>query len=116
MRKGLVALMLVGSMAFNSQIIYGQGYGDFLKNIVTETDQFRYIPKGKSYTRLIIHLKGIEGRFSLYWYDKNKNNVVEDDEVFVDVNNDRIPDMLFVDFLKLYHQEKAKKELIRTSG
>lgn len=103
--------MLMGSLALGA-------HGQNLNDLPIETDPHKYIPgEATNFSCVTIKIKGIEKKyFNVYWYDKNNNLVIEDDEMFIDINGDFVPDMLFTDFLNWYSHERTKKELRRTSG
>ena len=63
-----------------------------------ETDKFKYIPKGTPIK--MYDLNGNE-KYELYWWDKNKNEAIDEGELFIDLNEDGIPDLSYKEFLNL---------------
>jgi len=105
----LTALLLMGSLAaFPLQ-------SQDLDDLYIEKNQFRYIPKGEFYFYTRMMVDGIDKIFTVYWYDRNHNEKVEEDEMFIDVNGDDIPDMLLSDFIKWYDAERTKRILRETT-
>ncbi len=99
----LATLLLVGGLAMPLQ-------SQDLKNLHTEENPFKYIPEGETCFRTDIIIDGIENQiFTVYWHDKNHNEKVEDDEMFIDINKDYIPDMILRDFMRWYYSEKDKE-------
>ena len=102
--------MLMGSLATMS--LQSQNLND----LCAEADRFKYIPEDEVFFYRSIVIKGIDKVFTVYWYDRNKDQEVQDDEVFIDINGDDIPDMILYDFMQWYKLEKDKKLLKETSG
>jgi hypothetical protein len=111
MRKSLFAFLLMAGLALNS-------WGQNLKDLPTETDPYKFIPKGASVCHEFVKLATtISNKFlHLYYSDLNDDGRYEKKEIVIDVNGDWIPDMYFFDFLEWYDKERRNAELARISA
>jgi len=66
-----------------------------------EKDPFKLIPRGT-----IVGMDDVDGNgvFDFYWWDKNKDEDMTSDEVFLDLNQDGIPDITYEDLIKIYER------------
>ena len=65
-----------------------------------EIDPFKYIPED---TEIMVYDLNIDGTPDLFWWDKNKDNMIEPyTELFFDLNGDYIPDMNFTEFIEYF--------------
>ena len=85
MKKGLLALVLAVTTAVNS--------------FSYETDKFKFIPQGMPVRMYDADNNKI---IDFYWWDKNKDNYMQPEEVFIDLNQDGIPDVSYKDLIKMY--------------
>ncbi len=92
MKKTLIALALASSIAANA--------------FAYETDMYKFIPEDADVSIGDFTGNGIP---DVYWYDKNKNWIMENDEIFLDLNEDGIPDVSYEDLINLYI---FKKEIL----
>lgn len=69
-------------------------------------DPYEFIPKG-AHPVYAKDLTG-DGILETYWWDKNKNKIAEEDEIFIDLNQDGIIDVSLQDFIKLIEEKKQK--------
>ena len=70
-----------------------------------ETDKFKYIPKGAKETLYDIDENGT---LDAVWWDKNRDGVRQDEEIFVELNEDGIPDMPYPEFKDWYEEQLRK--------
>ncbi len=80
----LTTLVLGGLLAVSSAFGY-------------ETDMNKYIPAGENITRFDF------GFMKVYCWDKNKDGLLQPDEVFIDINGDGIPDFSYKELLEEYN-------------
>ncbi len=69
-----------------------------------EKNMFKYIPEGSS---VVTYDLGI--MYMFYW-DKNKNELLEQDELFFDFNRDGIPDISFIELRKMYEANEGFRD------
>jgi len=74
------------------------------------TDRYELIPYNASPV-YEIDLTG-NGIPDIYWWDKDKNNIVQDNELFLDINEDRIPDINYRDFREWFKNQAEAKFMI----
>ncbi len=73
-----------------------------------ETDKFKYIPKGANVYMFDIDKNGTA---DFYWYDKKPDGIMQPEEIFIDLNQDGIPDISYKRLIEIYEQyEKFRKE------
>ena len=83
MKGKLISLVLMGSVALNVAAF--------------ETNEYKFIPKNALVTAYDIDMNGI---IDFYWWDKNKDKRIAPDEIFIDLNQDGIPDICYEDVIK----------------
>ncbi len=107
----LATFLLIGSLAMPLQ-------SQDLSDLNTEKDQFKYIPPGAPFLYTAVTIEGMGNKtFTIFGYDKNHDGRVEEDcEMFIDINDDFIPDMPLKDFMEWYYAEKAKKAFSEASA
>jgi len=64
-----------------------------------EKDQFKLIPKGTIVSFYDIDQNGI---YDFYWWDKNNDRYMTPNEIFLDLNQDGIPDITYEDLIEMY--------------
>jgi len=64
-----------------------------------ETEPFKYIPKGEY---IIFYDMNGNGKYDMFWWDKNKDGKMQNNERFYDLNEDGIPDISYEEIIKLY--------------
>ncbi len=64
-----------------------------------ETDKFKYIPKG---TQVMVYDIDKNGIADFFWHDRNKDNIIQPEEIFIDLNEDGIPDISYEEIIELY--------------
>ena len=70
-----------------------------------ETDMYKYIPPE---AQVWIYDLGV---MNVYFWDKNQDEIIQQDELFLDLNDDMIPDISFEEILNRYlRKEKIRKE------
>lgn len=70
-----------------------------------EKDPFKYIPEGANLMAFDMNGNGI---YDFFWYDKNKDGIMQDDERFYDLNEDGIPDISHKEIIKMYKDKYDK--------
>ena len=82
----------------------------FSQELKFSKDPYEFIPK-EEYSNVQTWGSKKDGIPDIYWWDKDKNGECDlRKEVFVDVNEDDIPDMSYADFIKWHEEEGKKKE------
>ncbi|MDD5012547.1 MAG: hypothetical protein PHQ66_02810 [Candidatus Nanoarchaeia archaeon] len=81
-------ISLVGGLVFLTSPLFSQ-------EIKPAEDPYKFIPKGTECYHLDIDG---DGKIEIYWWDKNENFEMEDDEIFIDLNGDEIPDCNYSDY------------------
>ena len=71
-----------------------------------ETNQFKYIPKGAPVLMMDINVNGIP---DIYWWDKNKDEVVQNNEIFFDLDEDGIIDTTYDEMIRLYRLQNRSE-------
>lgn len=70
-----------------------------------ETNPNKYIPEKAEVLLLEINGNGIP---DLYWWDKNQDGVIQNNEIFLDLNEDGIPDISYKELIRMYQlQDKS---------
>ncbi len=82
----LTTLVLGGLLAVSSAFGY-------------ETDMNKYIPAGEQ-----VYIYDFE-QFKLILWDRNKDRVLQENEIFFDLNKDGIPDFSYKELLEEYNQK-----------
>jgi len=67
-----------------------------------ETEPFKYIPKG---TVIWKYDMNQNGKYDLFWWDKNKDGKMQNNERFYDLNEDGIPDISYEEIIKMYESK-----------
>ena len=68
-----------------------------------ETDKYKFIPKG---TPVMMYDVDNNGVIDFYWHDRNKDNIIQPEEIFIDLNQDGIPDISYKDIIEMYKNSK----------
>jgi len=89
MKKTLLALLFAG-------ISIAPAFG-------FEKDRFKYIPQGAEVYVFDVDKNGVP---DFYWWDKNKNGQIESDEIFLDLNQDGIPDISYEELIEMFNDKK----------
>lgn len=84
----------------------------FSQELKLSKDPYEFIPKGSEVYLFDFNKNGI---YETYWWDKNKDGKAQDDEIFIDLNEDGIPDCTFKEYDDWYKKQEEKK-LIHDSG
>ena len=63
-----------------------------------ETDEFKYIPKG---TNVFVYDLNRNGKYDMVWWDRNKDGNMQPDEIFIDLNEDGIPDISYKEMIEM---------------
>jgi len=67
-----------------------------------ETDLFKYIPEGAKVT---LYDVDENGTLDAVWWDKNRDGIRQDEEIFLELNGDGIPDMPYPEFKNWYEEQ-----------
>ena len=70
-----------------------------------ETNKFEFIPKGADVMMYDIDKNGV---VDFYWWDKNKDNIMTPEEIFIDLNQDGIPDISYKELIRMYENERPR--------
>jgi len=121
MKKSL-ALILAGGLALSSLSLYSQDF-----KFPHETDRYKFIPKGARITSVTVGT--VYGIFEGIWYNKdckNKdeynekfeeyNEAIPPEEIFLDMDGDKIPDLSLEKLDDLFNQYLQEEELGKTSS
>jgi len=100
-------ISLVGGLVFLGSSLFSQ-------ELKLETNPYKFIPKGTPFSELyLFDLIKEDGIIDTYWWDKNKDKEPQDDEIFLDLNQDLIPDCSFKQY-KDWEKSEAEKKLMKT--
>jgi len=121
MKKSL-ALILAGGLALSSLNLHAQDF-----KFPHETDKYKFIPKGARITSVTVGTP--YGIFEGIWYNKdcknkeeyNKkfeeyNEEIPQEEIFLDVDKDKIPDLSLKELIDLFNQYLQEEELRKTNS
>jgi len=87
--KKLITLLFAGLLTINA-------FG-------FEKDMFKYIPQGTE--NLMAYDMNGNGLFDFFWYDKNKDGLMQNNEMFYDLNEDGIPDISHEEIIQMYESK-----------
>ena len=95
MKKGLLTLVLATTIAVTS--------------FSYETNQYKFIPKEADVYGFDLDRNKIP---DVYWWDKNRDEIIQLEELFIDLNQDGIPDISYKELIEMYEA----REIIRKTS